>query len=74
MTDSDVKQITLSLGHTAIANARAQYEADLALLYQVFDLTDMLADWDAAIEENEYRESVKFAQSIIDLLNINAIQ
>lgn len=80
MTTREAKRITKQLGHSAIARARAQYEADLALLYQVFELTDYLAgleymeDWDAAIEENEYRDNVAFAQSVIDLLSINEIQ
>ena len=74
MTVREVKQITHSLGHTAIANARAQYEADLALLYAIFDLTDYLADWDAAIEENEFVDTVRGIEQMFAVVTATEIK
>ena len=52
MTNTEIDQITDTLGADVIAAARAQFETIAALAGEVDRLTGYFNDYDAAIEEN----------------------
>lgn len=65
MTRQQLKSVQKSLGKRAIRRARQQFAAELALLNEVLALTDYLADWDAALDENALYDARRDAEDIL---------